>query len=96
MKKIRIALAGVGNCASALIQGVEYYRNSKNEPIGVAQIVGKYAINDIEFVLGFDVHKEKVDLSLKQSLRNQTCWRIFYTNQNRNLEWFTKVMFLTA
>ncbi|MBP6889676.1 MAG: inositol-3-phosphate synthase [Candidatus Moranbacteria bacterium] len=68
MKKIRIALAGVGNCASALIQGVEYYRNSKNEPIGVAQIVGKYAINDIEFVLGFDVHKEKVGRPLTEAI----------------------------
>lgn len=68
MKKIRVALAGVGNCASALIQGVEYYRNSDNEPVGVAPSVGKYAISDIEFVLGFDVHKDKIGKSLSEAI----------------------------
>lgn len=68
MKKIRVALAGVGNCASALIQGVEYYRNSNSEPIGIAQTIGKYHVNDIEFVLGFDVHKEKVGRPLTEAI----------------------------
>lgn len=34
-KKIRVAIAGVGNCASALVQGIQYYISNKNDPIGL-------------------------------------------------------------
>ena len=52
-KKIRIAIAGVGNCASALIQGVSYYNKNK-ESIGLtAYNLGGFEPGDIEFVAAF-------------------------------------------
>lgn len=68
MKKIRVALAGVGNCASALIQGVEYYQNQVDEVVGVAPSIGGYTMHDIEFVLGFDVHRDKVGKALSEAI----------------------------
>ncbi|MCJ9430744.1 inositol-3-phosphate synthase [Kordiimonas marina] len=68
MKNIRIAIAGIGNCASALIQGVEYYKNTDDEPIGVMPELGGYTIPNLEFVVGFDVHKDKVGKSLGESI----------------------------
>lgn len=61
--KIKVAIAGVGNCASALIQGVFYYRNAKeNEKVpGLMHVnFGGYHIRDIEFVAAFDVNKQKL------------------------------------
>ena len=55
MGTIRLAIAGVGNCASSLVQGVEYYKNAKdNETIpGLMHArLGGYHIRDIEFTLG--------------------------------------------
>lgn len=66
--KIRVALVGVGNCASALIQGVEYYRNSTAEPVGAVSMLGDYAIRDIDFVVGFDVNKDKIGKSLNEAI----------------------------
>lgn len=84
MKKIRVALVGVGNCASALIQGVEYYRNPQNEPVGVAPIVGEYAIDDIEFVLGFDVHKDKVGKALSEAIFvSPNCAELLYKPEHQ-------------
>jgi len=68
MKKINVALVGIGNCASALIQGVEQYRNPDHMPIGVTPMVGGYAMGDIEFVAGFDVNKEKVGETLDKAI----------------------------
>jgi myo-inositol-1-phosphate synthase len=68
MNKIRVAIAGIGNCASALIQGIEYYKNTNDEPIGVAQVLGGYAILDLEFIVGFDVHKDKVDKTMSEAI----------------------------
>ncbi|MDH5795804.1 MAG: inositol-3-phosphate synthase, partial [Candidatus Bathyarchaeota archaeon] len=51
--KIRVALVGVGNCASALVQGVKYYRNTKEGDLvpGLMHIdFGGYHVSDIEFV----------------------------------------------
>ena len=52
--KIRVAIAGVGNCASALVQGVEYYK--QNPDVGAKGImlndIGGYSSTDIEFVVG--------------------------------------------
>ena len=55
-KKIRVAIAGVGNCASALVQGIQYYVRNKNDPIGLtAYNIGGFEPGDIEFVAAFDV-----------------------------------------
>ncbi len=68
---IRVAIAGVGNCASALIQGVEYYRDAKRgETIpGVMHVYfGDYHIRDIEFVAAFEVNKHKIGRDLSEAI----------------------------
>ena len=62
MNKIKVAVIGVGNCASSLVQGVEYYRNARagDRVPGVMHVeLGGYHIRDIEFSAAFDI-----DLSL--------------------------------
>ncbi len=62
-KKIRVAIAGLGNCASSLIQGVEYYRDaaSGTKVPGLMHVeFGDYHVGDIEFVAAFDVDGKKV------------------------------------
>jgi len=61
--KIRVAVVGVGNCASALIQGVHYYRNARDDEFvpGVMHVnFGGYHLRDIEVVAAFDVNSNKV------------------------------------
>jgi myo-inositol-1-phosphate synthase len=66
-KKIRVAIAGVGNCASSLIQGVEYYRDAdpaESVPGLMHVQLGGYHVGDVEFVAAFDVDAAKVGLDL--------------------------------
>jgi myo-inositol-1-phosphate synthase len=68
---IKVAIAGVGNCASALVQGVEFYKNiEKDEDIpGVMHsYFGKYHIRDIKFVAAFEVNKEKIGKDLSEAI----------------------------
>jgi myo-inositol-1-phosphate synthase len=68
---IRVAIAGVGNCTSALIQGVEFYKEAKkdeNIPGVMHTFFGDYHIKDIEFVAGFDVNKEKIGKDLSDAI----------------------------
>lgn len=72
-KKVRVAIAGVGNCASALVQGIEYYKknNIKNEDdiIGLTQFsLGGIEPADIEFVAAFDVAASKVGIDLADAI----------------------------
>ncbi len=70
-KKVRVAIIGVGNCASSLVQGVEYYKNAKdNEAIpGLMHArLGGYHIRDIEFTLGIDINATKVGKDLSQAI----------------------------
>ncbi|MBI3316679.1 MAG: inositol-3-phosphate synthase [Candidatus Omnitrophica bacterium] len=66
MSKIRVAIAGVGNCASSLVQGIEYYRSGTNghkqeEHLGLMNYdLGGYLPEDIEVVAAFDIDKRKV------------------------------------
>ncbi|MEA2089843.1 MAG: inositol-3-phosphate synthase [Thermoproteota archaeon] len=69
--KIRVAIAGVGNCASALVQGVSYYKNAKeNSPVSGLMHVdfGGYHIRDIEFVAAFDVNQLKIGRDLSEAI----------------------------
>ena len=69
--RIRVAIAGVGNCASSLVQGVEYYRNADpNEDVpGLMHVVlGGYHIGDVDFVAAFDVDAAKVGLDLGKAV----------------------------
>jgi len=71
MDKIRVAIIGVGNCASSLIQGIEYYKNAKESDFipGVMHVnLGGYHIRDIEFVAAFDIDKNKVGKDLSKAI----------------------------
>ncbi|HUZ18970.1 MAG TPA: inositol-3-phosphate synthase [Acidimicrobiales bacterium] len=69
--KIKVAIAGVGNCACSLLQGVEYYRNadpSESVPGLMHVTLGGYHVGDVEFVAAFDVDAEKVGLDLGKAI----------------------------
>src|SRR6186997_1869631 len=69
--KVRVAIIGVGNCANSLLQGVEYYMDSKPEDSvpGLMHVdLGGYHISDIEFTAAFDVVKGKVGLDLADAI----------------------------
>jgi myo-inositol-1-phosphate synthase len=71
MSKIRVAVIGVGNCASSLVQGIEYYRNAKETDFipGVMHInLGGYHIRDIEFAAAIDIDKNKVGKDLSEAI----------------------------
>ncbi|MCI0398889.1 MAG: inositol-3-phosphate synthase [Chloroflexi bacterium] len=69
--KVRVAIIGVGNCASSFVQGVEYYKNAPDnaEVPGLMHAnLGGYHIRDIEFSAAFDVVKSKVGLDLSEAI----------------------------
>ena len=71
MSKVRVALVGVGNCASAIVQGVYYYKHVDDDakvPGLLHPRLGKYHIGDIEFVAAFDVSTEKVGKDLSEAI----------------------------
>ena len=71
MSKIRVAIAGVGNCASSLVQGVEYYRDADPADTvpGLMHVtLGGYHVRDVEFVAAFDVDAAKVGLDLGKAI----------------------------
>jgi len=68
---IRVAIAGVGNCASALIQGVEYYKDARENATvpGLMHVnFGGYHIRDVKFVAAFDVNKNKIGKDLAEAI----------------------------
>jgi len=70
-RKIKVALAGIGNCASSLVQGVEYYRDADpNDRVpGLMHVsLGGYHVGDTEFVAAFDVDAAKVGLDLSKAV----------------------------
>jgi myo-inositol-1-phosphate synthase len=70
-KKVRVAIIGVGNCASAFVQGVHYYKDAKvkdNVP-GIMHVnLGGYHIRDIEFTAAFDIDGNKVGKDLSEAI----------------------------
>jgi len=69
--KIRVAIVGVGNCASSLVQGRYYYENAKDGDLvpGLMHVnLGGYHIKDIDFVAAFDVDKTKVGKDLSEAI----------------------------
>ncbi len=79
-QNIKVAIAGVGNCASALVQGVEYYRDRQGADLdGVMRTsIGGYRCGDIEFVAAFDVDRRKVGHPLEEAIfAKPNCTRIF-------------------
>ncbi|MGD2247631.1 MAG: inositol-3-phosphate synthase [Candidatus Methanofastidiosia archaeon] len=70
MAKIKIAIAGIGNCASSLIQGLEYYKGTDPEDvIGLMHYnLGGYTLTDIDVVAGFDIDERKVGKDVSQAM----------------------------
>ncbi|NCF68628.1 MAG: inositol-3-phosphate synthase [Chloroflexi bacterium] len=69
--KVRVAIIGVGNCASSLVQGVEYYKDAPDDaeiPGLMHATVGGYHIRDIEFSAAFDVVESKVGKDLSEAI----------------------------
>ena len=69
--RVRVAIVGVGNCASSLVQGVHYYRDAANDEFvpGLMHVnLGGYHVRDIEFVAAFDVDADKVGKDLSQAI----------------------------
>lgn len=69
--KVRVAIIGVGNCASALVQGVEFYKNAKDDefvPGLMHNRLGGYHIRDVEFTAAFDVVDTKVGRDLSEAI----------------------------
>ncbi len=71
MGKVRVGIIGVGNCASSLVQGVQYYQNAEDGDFvpGLMHVnLGGYHISDIEFSCAFDVDVEKVGKDLSEAI----------------------------
>ena len=71
MGAINVAIIGVGNCASSLVQGVHYYKDAKEDEFvtGLMHVnLGGYHISDINFVAAFDIDKSKVGKDLAQAI----------------------------
>src|SRR3954462_302767 len=73
MSSVRVAIVGVGNCASSLVQGVEYYKDA--DPSGAVPglmhvTFGDYHVRDVEFVAAFDVDAKKVGFDLSDAINN--------------------------
>jgi myo-inositol-1-phosphate synthase len=70
MGSVRVAIVGVGNCATSLIQGVEYYKNADPQDAvpGLMHVkFGEYHVSDVEFVAAFDVDAKKVGFDLSEA-----------------------------
>ena len=71
MGPVRVAIVGVGNCASSLVQGVEYYKNADPSATvpGLMHVqFGPYHVNDVKFVAAFDVDDKKVGKDLSEAI----------------------------
>lgn len=70
-KSIRVAVVGVGNCASSLIQGIQYYKDADDDQFvpGLMHVnLGGYHISDVEFVAGFEVNANKVGKDISEAI----------------------------
>ncbi len=80
MSSIRVAIVGIGNCASSLIQGIHYYKNkTADEAVGIMHYeLAGYRPNDVEVVCAFDIDKRKVGLDVNQAVfAEPNCTTVF-------------------
>src|SRR2546428_4588326 len=81
MRKIRIAIVGVGNCASSLSQGIHFYQSSSANGTGVGLMhrqIGSYRPGDIEVVAAFDIDRRKVGLDISRAIfAPPNCTKVF-------------------
>ena len=80
-EKIRVAVVGVGGCASALIQGVQHYIDNPNDTVGLSYPdIGGYSVGDMQFVVGFDVDERKANGFLDDAIYAKPNCNMFVTN----------------
>lgn len=79
MSKIRVALVGVGNCASSLVQGVSYYGAANENALGLMHAeIGGRTVSDIEFVLAYDIDRRKVGRDVAEAIfAKPNCTAVF-------------------
>jgi myo-inositol-1-phosphate synthase len=83
LKKIRLAIAGLGNCASSLIQGIEYYKHiDEKDCIGLMHYdIRGYRASDIDVVAAYDIDARKVGRDVSQAIfAMPNCTKVFYPN----------------
>lgn len=68
MAKIKVAIAGMGNYASSLIQGIYFYKSKKNISGLLHDNIGRYKISDIEIVAAFDMDERKVGKDVSEAI----------------------------
>ena len=66
--KIKVAILGVGNCASSFVQGIEHYSNSDDEDGLISDVIGGYKVSDIEVVAAYDINSLKVGKDLSEAI----------------------------
>jgi myo-inositol-1-phosphate synthase len=68
--KIKVGIIGTGNCAKSLVEGIQYYVKNPEDKVGLMyEDIGGYTVDDIEFVIGFDIDRRKVNKPLGVALR---------------------------
>ena len=80
MKRIRVAIVGVGNCASSLVQGLEYYKGrNEEESAGLMHArIGGWGPSDIEVVAAFDIDRRKVGKRVEEAIfAKPNCTKVF-------------------
>jgi myo-inositol-1-phosphate synthase len=80
MQKVRIAIAGVGNCACSLIQGLEYYKNRDGQELAglMHPRIGRWGCGDIEVVAAFDIDRRKINRPVEEAIfAKPNCTKIF-------------------
>jgi myo-inositol-1-phosphate synthase len=83
-KDIKIAIVGLGNCASSLIQGIHYYKKIKNDDKTISglmhNVIGDYKPSDIKVVAAFDIDKRKVGKDVSEAIfAKPNCTKVFYS-----------------
>tara|TARA_B100000287_G_scaffold130271_1_gene122387 strand:+ start:11078 stop:12151 length:1074 start_codon:yes stop_codon:yes gene_type:complete len=66
--KIKVAILGVGNCASSFVQGLEYYKDEKTEIGLISDVIGGFKVSDIQIVAAFDINKDKVGKDISEAI----------------------------
>ena len=66
--KIKVAILGVGNCASSFVQGLEYYKDEKTEIGLISDVIGWFKVSDIQIVAAFDINKDKVGKDISDAI----------------------------
>ncbi|MFX0006844.1 MAG: inositol-3-phosphate synthase [Candidatus Hermodarchaeota archaeon] len=67
-REIRVAIVGIGDVCSALVQGIQNYKKNPDKTIGILPEITQYSLDDINFVLGFDVNSNKVGKDLSEAI----------------------------